>query len=73
MEKKLVYEVLICTDDIRTEDSGCAKIATLAEDSPEENGVFFRFQSWNELDQTHPLFDSLIIPGKRVRITLEVL
>lgn len=74
---KLVYEATINGEDISTEDSGQAKIATITEDNDggdgTGDGVFFRFQSWCEGGVWHPVFDSLMKPGKRVRVTLEVL
>jgi hypothetical protein len=74
---KLVYEATIDGEDISTEDGGQAKIATITEDNDDTDGVFFRFQSWCEkgaLDHTfHPVFDALVKPGKRVRITLEII
>jgi hypothetical protein len=73
MSNKLIYEANIDAEEIRTEDSGQAKIANLFDDSDTDSGVFFRFQSWCEGGTEHTLFDSLMQAGKRVRITMEVL
>lgn len=72
---KLVYEATIDGEDIATEDGGQAKIATISadNDSFDTDGVFFRFQSWCEGGASHPVFDSLVKPGRRVRITLEII
>jgi hypothetical protein len=58
-------------NDIRTEDGGQAKIATLYPVEHEENGVFIRLQSWCEGGKEHPEFDALIKPGKQYIVHIE--
>ena len=59
--------VTVSDKDVRTEDSGCAKILEI--DGGHER-TFIRFQSWSE-DQDHPEIDRLM--GRRVRVTIETI
>jgi len=73
---KLVIESEV--DEIKTEDGGHAKIATICgPGSEEEGGIFIRFHSWvEELTRTsedHKLFNSIMKEGRKIRLTLEVL
>lgn len=73
-KKKLVYVGQV--SDIRVEDGGQAKIASIYDNSDSEDaGIFFRFQSWAEGGgvNDHPILDGLVKAGTKVRITLEVL
>ncbi len=57
-------------DDIRSEDGGCARIATL--DPVGQGRLFVRIQSWDESEESpHPEFERLIEPGCRYRVTIE--
>jgi hypothetical protein len=62
---KLIFEHFVEPTDVKTEDSGQAKIIQVDDnDLP----VFVRLQSWDESTK-HPLFNRII--GKRVRVTVE--
>jgi hypothetical protein len=66
VEESVVIETEV--EEIKTEDSGCAKIIEVSGD--EEEGVWARIVSWSE-KHNHPFVESL--EGKRVRVTIEVI
>jgi hypothetical protein len=73
MKNQLVFIATIDPDDIKTEDGGSAKIATLVPDNSDDpdNGIFIRVHSWREYDQDHTDFNALIKPGKRYIVHIE--
>jgi hypothetical protein len=76
MRVKKIIRSTIEKDDIKTEDGGMAKIATIytgAGPDDTEPGMFIRIQSYHESEKpVHPEFDELLVPGKRIKITIEV-
>lgn len=70
--RKILFAYEGEVEDIATEDSGMAKIATLRPDEPEEDaGLFVRVQSWDE-DAVHADFEQLA-SAPQVRVTVEIL
>lgn len=79
---KIQFEQTLASEHIRTEDSGCAKIADLydpnaepAEEEYEGEGVAeadvaLTLTSWSDHGQ-HDVFDQFI--GKKIRVTVEVI
>jgi hypothetical protein len=65
--KTFTFEQTITSDDVNTEDGGCAKIIQIDGDDTDE-GLFVRIQSWSDAKE-HPDFDALI--GRSVRVTIE--
>lgn len=67
---KIVLETPIFgMEDLSVEDSGCALIESIGQDSDDDTGMFVRVQSWDETKE-HKDFNAF--KGKRVRVTIEV-
>jgi hypothetical protein len=69
IDKSKIITLICPFDDVKTEDGGCAKIATLLDEADnEDDGIYARIVSWSE-KKDHSLFDSFI--GKKVEITIK--
>ena len=65
--KSIVLTGKITKEDIRSEDSGCAKIVEVNGD--DASGFFVRLHSWDETKR-HEIFNTLI--GKEISVTIDI-
>lgn len=67
-KEKHIIDCYFNSDDIDVEDSGCAKIFTVADDL--DTGMFVRICSWDE-NKRHEEFNRFV--GRKIKITIETI